>query len=241
MKRLILLPLLIVLCQLAGCATYRTPGAAADLTGIEGYKVREAFERRPAAHFPAHVAIVRIQATGYRNGNDHVAAYGGGAYCVLTTREIEQDEDLARLTQLPQLAGLAPLNRLVLPPRFNSFDDLRQAAAAVQADMLVIYTLDTSFRVRDKDIGPVRTFSLGILSRDQATVTTTASAAIFDTRSGFIYGLAEATSSRDKKTNAWLTEDVVDDFRQQTEREAFSRLVDEVVKLWPGIVAEHAS
>jgi hypothetical protein len=43
------------------------------------------------------------------------------------------------------LRGLAPLNRLVLPQQLQSDRELRVGAAKLHADMLLIYTLDTTF------------------------------------------------------------------------------------------------
>src|SRR5690606_26803638 len=88
---------LLALSQLVGCATYTTPGGAVDLSKIEGFKVREAFERQPAAHFPARMAAVRVQQMGYRSYSGEFIPHGNGAYCVITTRTIETDEDIAKL------------------------------------------------------------------------------------------------------------------------------------------------
>jgi len=222
-----------------GCASYRTPGGGADLSGIREHDVREAFAREAGAQFPAQVAVARVQSPGYFNRYNE--GYGQGRYSVVTTRDVESDADVRRLGALPQVAGLAPLNRLVLPTQLDSISDLRRAAAQVRADMLLVYTLDTSFRVKGKDIAPLRTFSLGVISSDDTRVLTTASAMLVDVRTGYVYGLAESTARREKSTNAWTSGLVVDEFRKQTEAEAFGKLVDELAALWPRIVAEHAA
>lgn len=232
-----LFALALIVCA-TGCASYTTPGGGADLTGITDYDIKEAFRREPAAHFPARIALVRVQATGYSNRYAHTYGYGDGRFSVVTARDVETDADFQKLADMPQVAGLAPLNRLVIPARLESLDDLRQAAAPMRTDVLLVYTLDTSFRVEGKDIAPLRAFSLGVLSSDDTSVDTTASAAIIDVRTGYIYGLAEATAHRQKDTNAWNSDNVVDRFRQETEAEAFGKLVNEVTQLWAQIVME---
>ena len=70
---------------------------------------------------------------------------------------------------------------------------------------------------------------------------TTASAAIFDVQTEYLYGLAEATSRADKKSNAWKKFDQVDALRIQTEKEAFGKLVSEIESVWSGVLLEYAS
>lgn len=222
----------------AGCATYVTPGSGIAPSTLADWDIQELLERQPAAPFPARVAVVRVQGPGYTSYSSQ--SYGQGRYSVVTTRDVERDEHFERIAALPMVAGVAPLNRLIIPPRLSSDRELRQAAAAVKADLLLIYTLDTAFRVKDHDIGPLGTITLGILPSKEARVTTTASAAIYDVRTGFIYGLAEATARESQLASAWTSREAVDDSRQRAERGAFERLVDEITKTWSDVIAEHA-
>ncbi|MBC8107749.1 MAG: hypothetical protein H7Z14_14245, partial [Anaerolineae bacterium] len=134
MKTLLVIVVLLAIVFLSGCSHYVAPGAGlapASLAGPGGSVVQAS----PTARFPARVAVVRVQAPNYRNHNTD--GYGSGAFSVVTTREIESDDDFARLSKLPQLAGIAMLNRLVLPPHFTGDRELRQAAAKLQADVLL--------------------------------------------------------------------------------------------------------
>ena len=63
---------------------------------------------------------------------------------------MENPGQVARLARLPAVTRLAPVNRLLLPHELKSDVELRQAAATLRADMLLVYTLDTTFRVQDK-------------------------------------------------------------------------------------------
>jgi hypothetical protein len=87
-----------------------------------------------------------------------------------------------------------PINRLLLPPKLDSLDDLRLASAQVQADIVLVYTLDTSFRIQGRGYGPLAAISLGVVPDRDAYITSTASALFIDVRTGFIYSVAESTA-----------------------------------------------
>jgi hypothetical protein len=158
----------------------------------------------------------------------------------VTTRDIEPEESFDKLAKLPQVAGVALVNRLLLPERLESTKDLRLAAARLKADMLLIYSLDTGFNVDSTDIGPLAVISLGFLPNKKARVTSTASAAIFDVRTGFLYGVAEATATEQQRATTWSSVSAIDRARQRAEAEAFGRLVGEIGRLWNGVVDTHA-
>lgn len=232
----------------AGCAQYATPRRAADmqLFGVASpeqreqltdRKIKEVLARQPLAGFPAGIAVARVQEPGYKT--HHTAAFGTGQYSVVLTRDVEQDEDLDRLARMPMVVGLAPINRLLLPSELHDDRELRQAAASLHADVLLIYTFDTSIYI-GHNTSPVDVVTLGFLPHKQARVTTTASAALLDTRNGYLYGVAEASASHDQPANTWTTEDAVDQSRRRTEAEAFNKLVGELEKTWTGVLHEYA-
>lgn len=224
---------------LGGCASYVTPGGPVNPVSLGDPKIEEAMAREPMAEFPTNIAVVRVQASGYRSHT--VESYGRGRYSVVTTREVETEAHFERLAALPQVRGIASLNRLVIPQTLNSDEDLRRAAAALKTDMLLLYTLDTSFRVDTTDLGPLSVVTLGLLPNKQARVTCTASAALYDVRTGFIYGLAEATAKESEIASAWTSRNAIDRSRRDAEREAFDLLVGEFEKAWDGIVQEYAT
>ncbi len=227
-----------------GCATYTTPGAPADFRalGVTPEEARslsdasiiEVMDRKPVASFPAALAVVRLQGRAYSSYSVH-NAYGVGEYTVVTLRDVEKDTDFERLTELPQLHGIAPLNRLVITEKITNLKDLRLAAANVHADILLIYTFDTKFG-SERVLPALETFSLGVFPAREAQVTTTASAAFIDTRTGFIYGLAEATEASDRLTNAWNSRQAVEKTRNAAEREAWESLVAQLEDTWTAIV-----
>lgn len=222
-----------------GCAHYMTPARGVTMASLVNVDedIRERMLREPAAQFPARMAVVRIQESGYRSHSS--GSYGQGRYSVVTTRDIESEADYTRLGKLPMVAGVAPLNRMVIPPSLHSDKDLRLAAATLKADLLLVYTLDTSFRVDEHDFGPLRLISLGMLPTKEACVRSTASAALYDVRTGFAFGLSESTAEEKGIANSWTSAEVVDQSRLKAERQAFQQLLGEFEKTWQAVVREH--
>lgn len=234
-----------------GCgasSAYRVPGSAADFRAL-GITAEEAasqtdvpiaqrLERQPLAAFPTSIAVARVQGRGYRSytAMDH----GAGEFTIVTTRDVESREHFDRLASMPMIRALLPINRLVAPTEIRRELDLREAAASVNADMLLLYTFDTQFRV-ETTIPAMGTLTLGAFPNRKAQVTTTAAAALLDTRNGYVYGLAEATASRDRIANSWFSGQAVDRTRRGTETEAFEKLVVEVEAMWGQVVRNFTS
>jgi hypothetical protein len=233
---------------MAGCASYVTPGGAAPKQALgitpQDQKlgtdsgIAAAMEKKPLAAFPASVAVVRVQAAGYRTRTAY--GVGTGEYSGVTLRDVESETDVAKLAQLPQLRGLAVLNPIVLPPQLQTDYELRLAAARVHADMLLVYTIDTQFLESDHTT-PLSVITLGATTTKNLRILSTVSAALLDTRSGYVYGLADATKSFEQHQNAWKTDDEVDRSRRKVEGEAFAALVTNLQTTWSGIVREYAA
>ena len=230
-------PLLAVL-LLSGCAHYVTPGAAVRLQDIDRADIAEVAARKPSPNFPARLAVARVQANGYKSYSNE--AHGSGSYSVMTTQELATEEQFQALSKWPAVAGVAPVSRMLLPAQLRSLDDLRLSAAKLQADVLLVYTVDTSFRVNGRGYGPLATISLGTLPDRDAHVTSTASALFIDVRTGFIYGASEATAKASGLTSFWGSQDTVDRKRLEAERDAFGLLVAEAGKTWSGIAGQYA-
>src|SRR5262249_11741672 len=231
----------ILLVAAAGCATYLTPGGGVNIETLfkADPDIAELLKLEPAAPFPARVAVGRVQASGYYSQGKRW--YGSGRYCVVTTRDVEPEASYDTLAKLPQVAGLALMNRMLLPEKLTSAKDLRQSAATLKADLLLVYSLDTGFNIENTDIGPLALITLGFLPNKKAKVTSTASAALFDVRTGFVYGVAESTSMEEQRATFWSSSEAVDNARKKAESEAFRKLVDEIGKFWNDILRTHAA
>jgi hypothetical protein len=82
--------------------------------------------------------------------------------------------------------------------------------------------------------------ALGYLKNKEVKVVTTASVALFDVQTEYLYGLSEATATETKRANAWKKLDEVDNLRLATEKQAFNNLMTEVEKMWKGVLEEYA-
>jgi hypothetical protein len=238
LKLLRLLGSLVFVACLSGCAThYITPSGRADLSAISSSQMQRSFAARPAAGFPASIAAVRVQEPRYRNyyTERNGGVYGEGRYSVILVKEVEDEADLERLEKLPQVGGLVTLNRLLLPVRLHSDEELREAAARLKADMVLLYTFDTSFHENDQSVA-LNVISLGLSPTRKLFIHVAASGLLVDTRTGFIYSVMEANEKRDVRTNAWESEEAADRARREAERAAFKKLVAEFEKSWPRVV-----
>lgn len=232
----------LLLVALQGCAHYATPGRGADMRMFQAAREQQtdgpvvaAMSQRPLATLPTAIAFVRVQEPGY--GSATAQSWGTGAYSIVTTRDIENMDALAgRLAKLPKVTGLAPINRLLLPRELRSDLELRQAAAALHADMLLVYTLDTTFKVEDAAV-PLSVVTLGLSPNQVARVICTASAVLMDTRNGYVYGVAEATDKQSQLASGWTSEAAVDQTRRRVEAKAFEKLVGDLEQTWTGVAA----
>src|SRR5258708_22888180 len=168
-----------------GCVEYATRGRGGDLraVGVSQAMVRGGTEagieqtlgKKPLASLPTGIAIARLQAPGYRSAT--AQGFGEGRYSVVTTRDVEPDSAVDRLQKLPMVSGVAPISRLLLPERLQSDVELRHAAAQLHADMLLVYTLDTTFSKNDL-AEPLTLITLGISPNQKASIVSTASAVL---------------------------------------------------------------
>jgi hypothetical protein len=223
---------------LGGCASYVTPGGGASIPAITDADIGEALSRQPAAEFPVQLIVVRIQAPDYVSQSNR--GYGRGSFSVVTTRDIETDEDFAKLRALPGVAAVGPISRLLLPEQLNSVRDLRAAAAELHGDIVLAYTIDTAFHTDTLQIGPLQAVSLGFFPNKQANVRATCSVAFIDVRTGFVYGVAESSATEQQRSNYWSTEAAIEDARGVAERAAFTAAMVEAQSAWASILDRHA-
>jgi hypothetical protein len=214
--------------------------AAADERAAGDLSLREILERRPTASFPVSIAVVRLQAprdewrSPWHRPDQPVAQH---QFQVVTLRDVETDASLQRLRDLPQVHSIAGVNPLLVPKRLDSDVSLRKIAAQLRADVLLAYTLDTHEELDDES-PVISLLTLGLLPTHEIEVRTTASAVLLDTRTGYCYGVAEGTASRDPHTSYWTWEENTEDARVANEREAFAKLVESFEETWTGVVAE---
>lgn len=230
---------LVLVAAATGCATYTTPGGGVSLAGIDDAGIEAAFSREPAAEFPANLAMVRVQAPGYVSDTNR--GYGTGNFTVVTVRDIETEEDFERLAAAEGVSAIAPLTRILLPAQLQSTTSLREAAAQLRADLLLIYTVDTAFRTDVGKVGPLQTIGLGFLPNRESHVDATVSAMVVDVRTGYIYGTAEVTATRSQRSDFWGTRSAIDEARMDAERAAFDRAVGQIEALFGDITERYGT
>ena len=261
MKTFKIFAIVIVVCLIGtGCAAnYTTPAGGVSLADIDGSatsesyggltpgtsptrtrdsEIRDFYRRAPASPFPANIAITRIQDSGYWTNTIH--SHDGGRYSVVTVRDVESDEAYETIASLPLVRNIAPIGRILLPPKTDSLHDLRRSAARLRADLILIYTLDTRFTVDGNPLGPLSTISLGLIPNQRAHVTSTAAGVVMDVRTGFIYGTTEASETVQQRASLWSTRLVIDSARMKAEQQAFDAFVIAFEDLWKDILDEHA-
>jgi hypothetical protein len=236
----ITLVLLIIYASIGGCAAhYVTPGGGVSLAGISDNDIEKAYARKPASAFPANLAVIRIQDQGYVSRTYHGQSLG--RYTVVTTRDIESVEAIEILQHLPLIAGIAPIGRLLLSPSASNIKDLRLSAAQLQADLLLVYSVDTSFVVDGTPLGPLSVISLGLIPNKKAHVTATVAGIVIDVRTGFVYGTTEASTTEHQRATVWSTQDATDAARIKAEAGAFDAFVVEFQGFWTDMVNVYAA
>jgi len=239
-----LLALVLALSLASACQSYVPPGEGADLSGFvpsgaSEEEIQSILARKPVAPFPATVALLRVQGATYSSAS-YGRSYGsqGARFSLMSVRELETEQQLARISAWPWVREVALGNSLLNDSKARDELDLRKMAAQLQADLTVIYTIDTAFRSDDE--APLLTVvSLGLIPTYVDSITATASAVMVDTRTGYLYGTAEATERRDRRTGLLYKDSTLDQTRLEIERAAFAKLVDEFERMGVLVAERH--
>ncbi|MCC6579383.1 MAG: hypothetical protein IT440_03015 [Phycisphaeraceae bacterium] len=223
--------------SLMGCSSYVVPSGRADLKAISSYSMRESFAAAPAAQFPTYIAVVRVQAPNYRSyyTSREGGVYGDGRYSIVTVRDVEDDADMQRIRLLPQVGGLISVPTMLMPVSLQSDKELREAAARLKADMVLIYTFNTTFH-ENENVVALSVITLGLSPTRDVFVHVTASAMLIDTRTGFVYAAFESSENRKMLSNVWESGETADRARRDAEKKAFKGLAGEIEKNWPYVL-----
>jgi hypothetical protein len=161
-----------------------------------------------------------------------------GDISVILAKEADEDSQMERVGRLQQVAGLVTMNRMLLPEKLEGDLEVRGAAARFQADLVFLYTFDTSFF--DTDIAkPLTVITLGLSPTRKISAVTTCSALLIDTRTGYIYSAYEVTERAETFSTSWGSRDTADETRRKNEKDAFKKLVDEFTATWPKVLERH--
>lgn len=221
----------------AGCASYRTPGGPAQLADINPAERAGAGTLKPSPHFPATIALVQVQAPHYESYSSR--GFGEGRFSIVTPSESAENAQLKIFGNWPSVADAVPLDISLLPAKLVSLDDLRLTAAKLQADVLLVYTLDTSLELQNKAVLPLTSVPLSGAPAQGANIESTASAVFIDVRSGFTYGASDATAKVSDLQSAWGSSAALDKKRLEAEQQAFNELAMKAEKIWAELAQQY--
>jgi len=218
-----------------------TPGGPAPLTAFRSTDTvvggGGAQTANAAPSFPASIAVARVQAPEFR-ADPPLQSRNGGHFSVVTSDQGSASGLLKGISAWPVVAGVSVIDPSTLPEAFNSPGDLRLAAAKLSADVLLIYTVDTSFRVRGQAYGPGYSIPVGTTKPDGDTgITVTASAVFKDVRTGATLASASAVAVASDVASAWPSVKMIDRKRQDTEHKAIELMLTDAQNQWTDIVA----
>lgn len=219
----------------------QSPSAPGASAGSARDAIAAAYARKPEAMLPARIAVARLESREVNPSWFHQTSQRTPVTKLTLASKADPVTSAAyqRLAALPEVADLTPLNALVAGQTIDSQEDLREAAARVHADLVYVYTFDTYSKCTRSLYGLV-VLSLGVLGflpLVTIDVEATASGALIDVRSGYVYGVADATALSKKQSNSWSEREDEETARRAGEGAAFEKLNAEFEKRWSAHVA----
>jgi hypothetical protein len=217
------------------------PPSATTGATVSADAVAAGFAREPQAKLPARIAVARLESRSTEPRFRRSSGHGGASAELMLANKADPTTTAAyqRLAALPEVSDLTPLNTLIANPRIESQESLRASAASLQADLLYVYTFDSYVRSHTALSG-LLALSLGLLGFLPTTsieVESTASGALIDVRSGYVYGVANVAETSKKTSSMWNEDDDLEDVREQAECAAFEKLTAEFEQRWKTHVA----
>lgn len=194
---------------------------------VVGDGVRSALEREPVSPFPASIAVVRLGSHSY-DARAWVANDTGKTVEAL----------IERCRAMPMVTAVTPINMLSKKPKATA-DDLRETAAGVRADLLLVTSIVTQHRGEDL-AWPLGLVTLGLFPTKVRSTETSATLALIDTRTGYVYAVAEARDDADQLANGWTSEMAESDAQARSERRAGEKLIARFEEEWKKVLNSHA-
>jgi len=197
--------------------------------------VAERLKRAPAAKLPAVVATAHVQ-RGWRSP-DRWSRHR--SFTLVHDVEIAEHADFAALAGLASVESVRPLRSFMISDRLDDVVDLRGAAAELQADVLLIYTFETTTR-RDTTVPGVGVLTLGAAPNVRQIASSAATGALIDVRTGFVYDVFDARSEHAQPANAWTSDEAALDAVKRAEEQAAAAFAERAEERWE-TVAERST
>jgi len=216
---------LLVTIFLNGACHYDTPSSySLPVTQGPSGSIEDSSHARPTVHFPARVAVVRIEgsSSGFR---------------MIPETDVEQSEHTAAASSLPGVAGLVSLNRVALISEVKSYRELDAEARKVGADLVAIYRFEASDRSSDAFL-PLSVATLGLAPTNAYTVTATATLMVRDTRTGYLYGVLEESATNKGLTAGMDLHNAQERSKRNAKKKALDQLTAKLPVFWNGVLAK---
>jgi hypothetical protein len=229
----------------AGCGSFREmTRPEAPLGGIVGAEkvteasIRRAMEVKPQFTVPTKVAVVEV---GTRQAGLEAADFYHYSRPENDPRGIvslrPEEEKLWRETltgERPAVAQVVPLAPLLVPAgEGDTMLRLRQAAARLGTDLLVVYIRESDWGEQPNAMSGLYLTIVGLWASPGTDLEaiTVAKGAIVDVRNGFVYGVVSADDERKTIAAAAFVRKTKLDLIQRTEAKALAGLTAETGKL----------
>lgn len=198
---------------------------------VVGDGVRAALEREPVAPFPASIAVVRLGGRSYGERHEKRAWLASNS-----GKTVEALIEHCR--RMPMVSTVTPINMLTTKSETTA-DDLRETAAGVRADLLLVTSVVTQHTGEDL-AWPIGLVTLGLFPTKVRSTETSATMALIDTRTGYVYAVAEAHDDADQLANGWTAEMAESDAQDRSERRAGEKLIARFEEEWKKVLNSHA-
>lgn len=198
----------------------------------ETLTLAELLAMRPRAPLPAALAVVRVQ--------DAPRYEAGGLRFEHALQECEgwEDRRLVRLGELPQVTRVRLASELLSKGRIENDVDLRRIGGRLGADVLLVYTIDSSASMSS---GVLENLAALVLPMQRHRATATVRALLMDVRSGYVYASEQNTASERTRASVWGHTDAAQRTVERAERGALEGLVERLGRVWSEIEAEQGA
>ncbi|WP_200761260.1 hypothetical protein [Poriferisphaera corsica] len=162
-------------------------------------------------------------------------------YEIATPSMVLMDAIESQTEALPLTSNVGNLNSMLVKKHVKDIQEIREAAAKMNANILVLYTVQSRADERTYEIGPLNLIALGFLPNHHTKGQAIISMLMLDVDSGYVYGSAATTSTTKQLTNYWLISDALDSCAAEAELRAEEKMLAKFQELWTGVCNEYVN